>query len=480
MACCRCLHEPAPLGRCPSLRFPRACVVSVTAAAAVVSAAAGVAGFFHSCILPLARVGRRPAGLGPTGGGLAAKAPGKVAESVEAVFLPRSNRSAQLCRLLRLPRSSQPPVLGPDAVIEAHADGPSTRVTARVSAGVDGTHTACFCPVEGGRHSLHWRLDYVSRRQALQDPPPRNATSRVTNASAGSKTGGPPAFLGMAMAGSPMEVAPEQIPNVSLREHKLCNGVGREGGWWWPRDGRTPPLGLAPTRRFSSTELRRCLTERLELFMLGDSVSERLCCYLVRTMSPACLMAVSNASSHCAFAAPTKKCNTACTRLRANGLFNGGAAVYEQALLRVAAEGPKFGRLRRRVLVLNVGLWDAAFGSLSAYLPGGLFARVLAAAQAAQRNGTEVVWRSTTAVHPKEAAQHGALQPKLAFFTQPRVEALNQMSLALVRQAGLPVLDAFAMTRLRPDLLEPGDMRHYDDRMNAELAQWLAREFCRD
>ncbi len=52
------------------------------------------------------------------------------------------------------------------------------------------------------------------------------------------------------------------------------------------------------------------------------------------------------------------------------------------------------------VVVVNAGLWDAAYGQLKAYRPEGQISTLLAAARQAQDCGVKVVWRTTSAVHP--------------------------------------------------------------------------------
>merc|ERR1712232_331133 len=89
-----------------------------------------------------------------------------------------------------------------------------------------------------------------------------------------------------------------------------------------------------------------------------------------------------------------------------------------------------------------------------------------------------VVWRTTSAVHPHVLQRVGRLLPKHGFFTQPRVDAINGLTASQLEDAGVTLVDVAAMTRLRPDLLEPGDMRHYGDHMHAEMANHLAAVIC--
>merc|ERR1712113_1365312 len=105
---------------------------------------------------------------------------------------------------------------------------------------------------------------------------------------------------------------------------------------------------------------------------------------------------------------------------------------------------------------------------------------VIAAAVDAQRDGTQVVWRTTSAVHPLVARMQGRLLPKHAFFTQPRIDEINRLTVMQLQGAGLDTIDVSAMTRLRPDMHLLGDMRHYDDRMNAEMTELLASVICPD
>jgi len=372
------------------------------------------------------------------------------------MFLARASGELP-CRLQRVEAEG----IEADAVLTARAMGPSSVVTARARASNSGTYKICFCPVETGIHALDVHVEYQSRRSALHDPP--DPEVGVTNSV------GLPRLIGKPIQNSPFHVQVDDQADDAVPGSSDCGSAQQDGGWWLPAVPHcTPPPGLAIRRRFSAEALQRCLTNNVRLAMLGDSVSERFCIYLTRTYSPGCC-------ADCGTGAQPPQCRkgrAACIRLRGNGLYN-DVAGYVGALRNATLQRP-----RPSVLVVNVGLWDAAYGRLSAYKPGRALAAVLTAAVSARDSGIQVIWRTTSAVHPDVARSGGKLLDKHAFLNQPRVDEINRLATSQALRAGLKVVDVAAMTRLRPDLLEPGDMRHYDDRMHAEMMQLLAPEIC--
>ena len=145
-----------------------------------------------------------------------------------------------------------------------------------------------------------------------------------------------------------------------------------------------------------------------------------------------------------------------------------------------------------RVLVLNAGLWDAAYGELAAVSAAiGPFLRA-ARVEAARAGFGRLVWLTTTDVHP-EVYGRLRLDRKKQFFTAPRVHALNNMARAAMAamphrgpapfgtQVRLSILDAWQISQARDDdPLTPTDMRHYGASTTHAIAQELLRTVCGD
>eukprot|EP00658_Telonema_sp_P-2_P053859 TRINITY_DN4257_c0_g1_i1.p1 TRINITY_DN4257_c0_g1~~TRINITY_DN4257_c0_g1_i1.p1 ORF type:complete len:392 (+),score=9.47 TRINITY_DN4257_c0_g1_i1:216-1391(+) len=126
------------------------------------------------------------------------------------------------------------------------------------------------------------------------------------------------------------------------------------------------------------------------------------------------------------------------------------------------------------VLVFNTGLWDAAYGNISS----GFREMLDQVFQTGVLAGYDrVFWRSTTAVHPHQIGS--SLLPKHFYFTNPRVRHLNALAeSALINHPTIGLVDAYSMTHARPDLLQPGDFRHYCSVLNRELSMLLLQALC--
>lgn len=130
------------------------------------------------------------------------------------------------------------------------------------------------------------------------------------------------------------------------------------------------------------------------------------------------------------------------------------------------------------VLIFNVGLWPAAWGSSRYWQPNDKFSELLhVVLDASKRYGYRAFWRTTSSVH--RANFDGCHNKTLfSYLNQPRIDKINYLASKLLQSASVPIIDVSTMTRLSPELLKEGDMMHFKDEMYAEMLQVVAREIC--
>ena len=137
------------------------------------------------------------------------------------------------------------------------------------------------------------------------------------------------------------------------------------------------------------------------------------------------------------------------------------------------------------ILVVNAGLWNAAYGTLANYQARVRELLMAAAASRFQR----VLWLTTTAIHPgrRRTSEH-AMNAVLTwhnYFTTVRVDATNTLALRQLQRlevdgrilpGRIEVVDVTHMARAAPWLTMPGDMVHYCPTMLVEMLYLMQRQ----
>ena len=153
-----------------------------------------------------------------------------------------------------------------------------------------------------------------------------------------------------------------------------------------------------------------------------------------------------------------------------------------------SSEGAKTGG---RVLPLNAGLWDAAYGSVAGFAAAiGPFLR-MARRAAAEVGFDRLLWMTSPAVHPVVYGNLAEDETKHAF-TSPRVQLINSLARdAVMRERAQPlggprdvqidIVDVWPLTAAREDdPLTPSDMRHVGASTTGAMAQRVLRAVCGD
>ena len=144
-----------------------------------------------------------------------------------------------------------------------------------------------------------------------------------------------------------------------------------------------------------------------------------------------------------------------------------------------------------RVLLLNAGLWDAAYGSVAGFAAAvGPFLR-MARRAAAEAGFNRLLWMTSPSVHPVVYGDLERDQTKHAF-TSPRVQLINWLARdAVMRERTQPLggptdvqidlVDVWPLSAAREDdPLTPSDMRHVGASTTGAMAQRVLRAVCGD
>lgn len=263
-----------------------------------------------------------------------------------------------------------------------------------------------------------------------------------------------------------------------------------DGGWWKvPALKSAVPPGLDLRGRMDSKSVRHCLTKQVRLTMLGDSVSRQLCRHAWFHYSPDCCMPkqldppgteAGKVAPFCSDRPDLPEC--VCVQIEVNEIHNKLVDLLPEVTRKFQL--PEASTLdqndkRPRVLVLNIGLWDASFGNLSYYTPGGKYYQYIEHVQreAAMNGFQRFFWRTVTSVDRRNFAEESTWE-KLAYLNQPRVEEMNRLVSIQAARAGFQIVDVALMTSLRPDLYRGDDMRHFKDEMYEEMLRVIAKGIC--
>eukprot|EP00656_Telonema_subtile_P003075 TRINITY_DN1140_c0_g1_i4.p1 TRINITY_DN1140_c0_g1~~TRINITY_DN1140_c0_g1_i4.p1 ORF type:complete len:375 (+),score=51.39 TRINITY_DN1140_c0_g1_i4:93-1217(+) len=286
-----------------------------------------------------------------------------------------------------------------DPVLHASLRGPTTVLGCAVVPTTQGSWLVNCTPRENGVHMLRVKLLYASRTEALRASPSASLLQ-------------------------PNMLSDEA--SVSFEVQGVQSGL-TAGGWWvkraasraveakWVRQRQTKCAAdtmqwqwESPGYRMSYGHVDNCL-QNWDVLVVGDSVSMQWVDYL-RDVLPGNHLRPLKVKKPLGLALP---------------------ALLQQ----IAAETPG----NRSAVLVNTGLWDAAYGEVSETY-GTMLTQVFRALAAA--GFTRILWRTTTAVHPHTLP---SLLPKHRQFTNPRVERLNQLATGALTRAGtrIDVLDGY-------------------------------------
>eukprot|EP00898_Chlorokybus_atmophyticus_P004645 jgi/Chlat1/5181/Chrsp33S05165 len=426
-----------------------------------------------------------------------------------------------------------------DAVLYIVAKGPGSVSSGAPQSVAPGKYNIHFVPVEAGPHTVTVRVEYASRKGAVDR--------------SGREQPEAERYVGQYVAGSPFTVDIPQSDDLQPPPSKVCTSTNKAGYWasWTsasqrdvfsPHQDATPicpackwadghykcPSNWGSSQltsnypeyhsyemwrsrdcqycRYTQASGQKCL-QNITVTVVADSVGMQLCTYLQCALShsPACDLTCAHRNRTLACWVPNS--NVVCIAadqfisnnqtLGDRGFFavehytDKELAANMRAILTERLHGSP--STVEHVLLLAIGLHDAAYGRVTKEHLIPAVQRFVAAVRAVQLFD-RLIWMPATAVHPLIAQQAKCdwqhwghptcMQQKHQHFTPANVELTNvfiRSALSSLPGADAPVdvLDAWQLTQVREDAhRRQADMVHWCDEPLREITQMLLHMLC--